>query len=47
MNKKERAYDKLMELYLNFDWSQDHATINFVKEMGMIITLASLENEKE
>lgn len=47
MNKKERAYDKLKELYFNFDWSQENATINFVNEMGMIITLASLENEKE
>lgn len=47
MNKKEQGYDKLKELYFNFDWSQENATINFVNEMGMIITLASLENEKE
>lgn len=47
MNKKEQAYDKLKELYFNFDWAQENATINFVNEMGMIITLASLENEKE
>lgn len=46
MNKKERAYDKLKELYFNFDWSQENATINFVNEMGMIITLARSENEK-
>lgn len=47
MNKKEQAFDKLKELYFNFDWSQENATINFVNEMGMIITLARLGNEKE
>lgn len=47
LNKKEQAFDKLKELYFNFDWSQENATINFVNEMGMIITLVSLENEKE
>lgn len=47
LNKKEQAFDKLKELYFNFDWSQENATINFVNEMGMIITLARLGNEKE
>lgn len=47
MSKKEQGYNKLKELYFNFDWTQENATINFVNEMGMIITLASLGNEEE
>ena len=47
MNKKELAFDQLNELYFNFDWSQDNATIMFVNQMGMILTKAKLDNEKE
>lgn len=49
MNKKERAYDQAKELYFNFDWSQDNATINFVNELGAILVLPDLieDDEKE
>lgn len=49
LNKKERAYDQAKELYFNFDWSQDNATINFVNELGAILVLPDLmeDDEKE
>lgn len=49
MSKKERAYDKAKELYFNFDWSRDNATINFVNELGAILVLPELidDDEKE
>lgn len=47
MNKKERAYDQTKELYFNFDWSQDNATINFVNELGAILVFPDLIEDDE
>lgn len=47
MNKKERAYDQAKELYFNFDWSQDNATINFVNELGAILIFPDLIGDYE
>lgn len=39
---KAKAFDRVSELYFNFDW--EHETpLKFVTDLGMIITTATIE----
>lgn len=47
-NKQERkaqGFDDLKELYFNFDWDKK-TPLDFVTEMGMIITVATVDIKK-
>lgn len=40
--RKAQAFDDLKELYFNFDWDKK-TPLDFVTEMGMIITVATVD----
>lgn len=48
-SKKERkaqAFDDLKELYFNFDWEK-RSPLDFITQMGMIITVATVDIEEK
>lgn len=44
--RKAQAFDDLKELYFNFDWEKRN-TLDFVTELGMIITVATVDIKVE
>lgn len=45
--KKEAAYDRLKDLYFNHDWTEENAMMNFIVNMGAIITTTEVEIKNE
>lgn len=46
-NKKEKAYDRLKDLYFNFNWTEENATLKFIVEMGAILSVTEVEIKNE
>lgn len=45
--KKEKAYDRLKDLYFNHDWTEENAMMNFTVKMGAIISITEVEIKNE